>query len=167
MGFSESSSSDENEIDTNNSDSQMPKHRESEDMRKAKNVTSFFLCLFLLWVCLNYVSMSAASVLLPVFPGLICALVPSTAQPLLKTILVIFPTSLHLMKKFIGMDTSNSNITNYVVCPKCCCLYNVEDCCIVEDGAIKLKRCGEIPFPNHRQQVYREKCNSPLLDVKN
>jgi hypothetical protein len=171
--FSESSgtsSSDESQlesdVESSRAGTQTPKVKESEDMRKVKHVASFFFCLFLLWVCLNYVSMSAASLLLPVFPGLICALMPSGAQPLLKAVQIVFPTSLHLLKKFIGVDVAKSSFTRYVVCPKCCCLYKVEDCFSVENGAIKLKCCGEIPFPNHRQQLYTEKCNSPLVDVK-
>jgi ABC-type Na+ efflux pump permease subunit len=89
--FSESSgtsSSDESQlesdVESSRAGTQTPKVKESEDMRKVKHVASFFFCLFLLWVCLNYVSMSAASLLLPVFPGLICALMPSGAQPLLN-----------------------------------------------------------------------------------
>ena len=51
----------------------------------------------------------------------------------------------------------------FVVCPKCSCVYNYNQCIETRAGRIIALRCRYVAFPNHVRRDQREPCNSPLL----
>jgi len=65
-------------------------------------------------------------------------------------IAAIFPGSLYLMRKYIGID--RDSFTRYVVCPKCTKLYRPEECTKIVNGQQVALRCTNM-LPFRKQKV--------------
>ena len=122
----------------------------------AKNIITCILVLYFLWVCTNFISFSAASSLLVLFEIIFKSLTP-VSGPLAGVMIGLLPTTLYLCKKFLNLNDIDidKDIRQYVVCQKCCSLYELEE----HNGTYTLKRCCDIPFPSHRDK-------SLILSVK-
>lgn len=72
------------------------------------------------------------------------------------------PLSLRSIYKVLQLQPSNSK--QYVVCPKCNTLYDME-CCYLRktSGELESKTCEYIQFPNHPHHRLRQKCGEVLL----
>ena len=76
-------------------------------------------------------------------------------------LLSIFPKSLYCMRK---LTNTKQDLLEYVVCPKCNCLYLRTDCIIkLLNGEVPSRRCDYIEFQNHRYQSRRQKCGTLLM----
>jgi len=79
----------------------------------------------------------------------------------LKNAVDSVPNVCKSLLKYVGLECSN--ITLYVVCPTCGCVYNLEQCIETRAGHTVALKCRYVAFPNHSQCDLREPCNSPLL----
>ena len=84
-----------------------------------------------------------------------------TIFPVVASFPVLFPKSVHLLRKQLGLD--KDRFIKYVVCPKCHTLYNFDDCYELVCGRKVTKKCAFVQFPNHRQHFRCTKCGEPLL----
>ena len=80
--------------------------------------------------------------------------------PLVELLARAFPSSLHSLRKNIGIDNS---YTNYVVCPKCELIYQHADCVDVVGSLRHSKRCSHVKFPDHPHLQRRKSCGTLLL----
>lgn len=85
----------------------------------------------------------------------------ATVVPGIGSFAALFPKSLHLLNKQLGID--QDKFIKYVVCPKCDTLYNFDDCYELQNRKRVLKKCTFIEFPNRRQHFCRTQCGDPLL----
>ena len=72
-----------------------------------------------------------------------------------------FPKSLYSIRKHFQI--SNGDITEYVVCQKCCTLYSLDDCIVTRQGRAESKLCSYVEFPNHPHMSKRNKCGMVLM----
>ena len=72
----------------------------------------------------------------------------------------IFPKSLYGIRKLIPGDYE---LTEYVVCPKCYCLYSPSECIIEVRRALTSKQCDYVSFPNHKHISRHTKCGTTLM----
>ena len=79
----------------------------------------------------------------------------------LKNAVDSVPNAYKSLLKFVGLECSN--ITLYVVCPSCGCVYNFEQCIETRAGHTVALKCKYVAFPSHSRRDQREPCNSPLL----
>lgn len=161
-GDLEDSDSDSSTCEDEVGDSGSHSEAMTNEQQKTSDIVMYILILFILWACLHFVSFSAASSILPLFPAMLKALIPG-GGPLAAMMIAIFPTTWYLCKKFIAINKATKYTEYFVVCKKCCSLYKLNDC-YEEDinGIFTFKRCSEIPFAQHRQCLYQETCNSAL-----
>ena len=82
-----------------------------------------------------------------------------TGQDILQKVANAMPKSMHTVQRAFEQD----HFTEYVVCPKCCKLFTLEDCIINVHGTKESKRCDQIDFPNHPHQSRRNPCGEILL----
>ena len=62
------------------------------------------------------------------------------------------------------LTNTKQDLLEYVVCPKCNCLYLRTNCIIkLLNGEVQSRRCDYIEFPNHRYQSRRQKCGTLLM----
>ena len=72
------------------------------------------------------------------------------------------PTSIYLLRKHIGF--THDNFVKYVVCRKCCVLYQYSDCVAKVEGKLTSKTCHSVAFPHHSQQARQKHCGELLLN---
>lgn len=77
-----------------------------------------------------------------------------TIFPVVASFAVLFPKSVHLLHKQLGLD--KDRFIKYVVCPRCHTLYNFDDCYELVCGRKVTKKCTFLHFR-------RTKCGEPLL----
>lgn len=118
---------------------------------------SLFLNLFNLCHRISERAMIALLRFLAVFFTYIAHICNNTV---LLEIASLFPRSLYSIRKPFK---SNVKFTKFVVCPKCCALYMLDNCITTESGSPESKRCEHVEFPNHPQVSRRSKCNTVLL----
>lgn len=118
--------------------------------------TMIFLCM---WSSFCALSDNALDILLAFLEAVFASM--GTLFPVLASFAVLFPKSLHLLRKQLGMD--QDKFIKYVVCPKCHSLYMFDDCYDTVRGKRVSKKCSYVQYPHHRQHFRRTKCNEPLL----
>lgn len=52
---------------------------------------------------------------------------------------------------------------DYVICPKCHSLYDLQDCTVKIGSILTAKKCQYVPFPHHPMASFRQQCGTPLL----
>ena len=83
--------------------------------------------------------------------------------PEVKTLHDVLPGNVYFMRKLLGRK---SEITCFVVCPKCHSLYTLKDCIITRrNGMTESAKCSFVQYPNHPQLFRRTKCNTFLLKM--
>lgn len=107
------------------------------------------------WQSKHYISDNAIVKLVHIIKHMLTLLQMIIQNEILGNILDNFPT-LTNAKKLLGF--SKDSFIKYVCCPKCCTLYNYNECLTTAD-----KRCNHIKYPNHTQERYRQPCNELLM----
>ena len=82
-----------------------------------------------------------------------------TIFPLVASFAVLFPRSVHLLRKQLGVD--QDKFIKYVLCPMC--LYNFDVCCKTLFGRKVAMTCAFKQFLHHRKHFRRTACGEPLL----
>ena len=72
------------------------------------------------------------------------------------------PSTYNSLTKSIGINLDKS-ITEYVVCTKCSCIYDLASCSEIRFGKQHSKHCKFIAFPDHPHRSQREPCGALLL----
>ncbi|XP_068680399.1 uncharacterized protein [Montipora foliosa] len=104
-----------------------------------------FLCMWSLFCSL---SESALEILLAFLNAVFESI--GMIFPLMASSAVLFPKSVRLLCKQVGLD--KDNFIKYVVCPECHCLYNFDDCYESLHGRKVPKKCTVV------QPGFAEKC---------
>ncbi|CAH3161327.1 unnamed protein product [Pocillopora meandrina] len=118
-------------------------------------IIRWILLVLCLWSSFSVISDNAMEILLEFLRAVFDSL--ATVVPGIGSFAALFPKSLHLLKKQLGID--QDNFIKYVVCPKCDTLYNFDDCYELQNRKRVLKKCTFIEFPNHRQEEAQEILN--------
>lgn len=121
------------------------------------------ICLFISFFQLCYkVSERGISLLLGFLKAILLwlsSVVPSSDT--LNSLRDMLPRNVYFLRKLCQGDT---NITKYVVCPKCHFLYNLKECIVTcRDGTKESAKCSYVQYPNHPHSLRREKCNTLLM----
>ena len=122
-------------------------------------IIRWILLVLCLWSSFCVISDNAMEILLEFLRAVFDSL--ATVVPGIGSFAALFPKSLHLLKKQLGID--QDKFIKYVVCPKCDTLYNFDDCYELQNRKRVSKKCTFIEFPNHRQHFRRTQCGEPLL----
>ena len=132
----------------------------AQGLRESVNCVIRWILLFLcLWSSFCVISDNALEILLEFLRAVFDSM--TTIVPAIGSFAVLFPKSLHLLKKQLGID--QDKFIKYVVCPKCNTLYNFDDCYVLQNRKRVSKKCTFVEFPNHRQHFRRTECGEPLL----
>ena len=124
-----------------------------------KHLLRWLLIFLCLWSSFSSLSDNALEILLTFLRAMFDSM--GTIFPVVASFAVLFPKSVHLLRKQLGLD--KDRFIKYVVCPKCHTLYNFDDCYELVCGRKVTKKCTFVQFPNHRQHFRRTKCDEPLL----
>ena len=128
----------------------------STTVAKVVSGISFFLVFFHL-VC--RLSERAANTLLGFIRAMIRFFGIITQQHVFDEIIRALPKSVHTIR---GAYKQNGYV-EYVVCPKCCHLYNQSECIIERHNQMESKWCTYVEFPNHPHPNRRNPCNDILM----
>ena len=79
--------------------------------------------------------------------------------PEIKTLHDVLPQNVYFMRKLLGRKSSE--ITCFVVCPKCHSLY--DSIVTHRTGITESAKCSFVQYPNHPQWFRRSKCNTILM----
>ena len=96
---------------------------------KAQRVTALiqWMCFFMIyWQLVCHISDNGLEWLLSFIYQFLKIINANINSVFLKEILVVFPTSMYMLRKVIKLD--RDNFTKYVACPKCKALYKLEQC---------------------------------------
>ena len=124
-----------------------------------KDIVHWLLIFLCIWSSFCTLSDNALEILLSFLRAAFDSL--GTLFPVVAGLAVLFPRSVHLLWKQLGLD--KDRFIKYVVCPKCHTLYVFDDCYELLRGRRVSKKCSFFQFPNHRQHFRRTKCGEPLL----
>lgn len=127
--------------------------------RKKPNQLFIGLLFICLWSSFCSISDNALNLLISFIKTLFDSI--ATIFPLLTSFAVMLPTSLHTLRKQLGLD--KDKFIKYAVRPKCDSLYSFDDSYIMHNGKRVSKECSFVAFPNHKQTFRRTKCGEPLL----
>ena len=119
------------------------------------------ICMFLSFFQLCYrVSERGISLLLSFLKTLLSWL--GSYCPEIKALHDVLPQNVYFMRKLLGRKSSE--ITCFVVCPKCHSLYELKDCIVTHrTGITESAKCSFVQYPNHPQRFRRSKCNTILM----
>ena len=113
--------------------------------KKAQGVL-FAISIFLNFFQLTFrISEQAMTTLLKFLRAMIMYL--SEETPLLRELAKRIPKSLYSIRKLLKQN--RDGVTEYVVCPKCHHLYDLQYCIITNCGRQESKHCDFVRFPNH------------------
>lgn len=137
---------------------------DNEDINNEKftnNPAAHLLMIFLvMWGFVFNISNAALNVLILFLNHFLKIILPEASDG--KTFDVSYLTSLKCIQKCLKLDIDE--FIQYVVCPKCDSVYE-HDACISKElhGQLTIKQCIHIQFPNHPFNIYRQPCDTPLL----
>ena len=118
------------------------------------------ITLFLVFYHLVYrLSERAANTLLGFIRAFMHFLSVVTGHVLLLQIARSLPKTMRTIRTTIRQD----DYVEYVVCSKCCHLYDPSECFIDNHGQKESKQCTHIEFPNHPHSSRRNPCNEVLM----
>ena len=107
-------------------------------------IIRWILLVLCLWSSFCVISDNAMEILLEFLRAVFDSL--ATVVPGIGSFAALFPKSLHLLKKQLGID--QDKFIKYVVCPKCDTLYNFDDCYELQNRKRVSRKCTFIEFPN-------------------
>lgn len=81
--------------------------------------------------------------------------------PFIYAVLSLLPCSIYLAWKVLHLH--DDDFIRYVVCPKCCSIYNYDECILRVGGELQSKHCTHVEFKNHPFPRLRNPCNVVLL----
>ena len=116
-----------------------------------------FVCL---WQSAFKISDAAIDILLKFLTSLVKILARSAS--IVMSFALHIPSSVYLLRKYSKHENCEKFI-EYVVCPSCFSLHNIENCLHNVNGEQVPKQCLHIKYPNHPISAYRKACNTPLL----
>lgn len=128
-------------------------------LQNGRTIIRWVLLFLCLWASFCSISDNALEILLVFIRAVFDSL--ATVFPVVAGFAAMFPQSLHLFRKHLGID--NDKFRKYVVCPKCHSLYKFEDCYNYSNDRNVTVHCSFVEHPNHRQTFRRTKCGEPLL----
>ena len=117
---------------------------------------SFFLVFYHL---LFHLSERAITALLGFLGVLFSYLAVITGHQLLAELSSVLPKTMHAFRNKFKSD----DYTEYVVCPKCCSLYTLSECIVINRRVEESKLCQFVEFPNHPHHSRRSQCNEILM----
>ena len=120
----------------------------------------FLLQLFAFKSCF-FISDDAIQSILQIVHLLLRQLETKLSISQLSSILSIFPSTLYMARKKIGVNETSS--IKYVCCPTCSTNYDPDDCVTFVNGKKESKTCSYVRFPDHPQSRLREKCGTVLM----
>ena len=133
---------------------------ESQDDNKGAKLVRW-ICLFLsCWEYSFNITDSALEFVLK-FLKLFFQVFQPTDDIVLDTFCNTFPGTLYSFHKCLSFE--NSYFKKYVVCIKCCTLYDIEQCTVNDRGEKESKKCSFIKCPNHLLKQYRKQCCQLLM----
>jgi len=121
----------------------------------------FFISSLIVWQLTFSVSNAAATALVSIFKKFMLLLCDALRCESLRKALACVPNTYKSLLKFVGLECDNTTL--FVVCPKCSCVYNYNQCIQTRVGRTIAKKCWYVAFPNHVRRDQREPCNPPLL----
>lgn len=72
------------------------------------------------------------------------------------------PRTVRIARRYLGENFDD--FVKFVCCPKCHCVYSLENCKIVlPNKTVVSGRCSYIKFPDHPQPARRRPCNTLLM----
>ena len=116
-----------------------------------------FICL---WQSAFKISDAAIEILLKFHASLVKVLAGTAS--IVTSFALRIPSSVYLLWKYSKHENCEKFI-EYVVCPSCFSLYNIENCLQHINGEQVPKWCSHVKYPNHPVSAYRKACNTPLL----
>ena len=125
----------------------------------AKIIVRWMLIFLCLWSSFCSLSDNAFDILLAFLRAVFESM--GAIFPLVASFAVLFPKSLHLLRKQLGID--QDKFIKYVVCPKCHSLYNFDDCYETLHRRKVSKKCIFVQHPHHRQHFCQTECGELLL----
>ena len=121
----------------------------SETLKNRNNILFGILNFFLLTFRISERAMLTLLLFIQYLIRYIYSII-GVQHKVIDNLLSIFPKSLYCMRK---LTNTKQDLLEYVVCPKCNCLYLRTDCIIkLLNGEVQPRRCDYIEFPNHRYQ---------------
>jgi hypothetical protein len=118
----------------------------------------------LMWQYLFHVSDAGIAILIVFLHNFLRLLSSLSQSEFLNRIAAACPTSLYSTRKILGVR--DDCFRQYVVCPKCNSIYELEQCIgTTARGSKYTKHCWYVEFPNHPRQQLRTECGMPLLDA--
>ena len=119
------------------------------------------LLFLMLWQFLFSISDAALSVIIVFVHYLLKSIKSLVQNDFLTELIDTLPLTLYgVHKEILGNDIK---FTEYMVCPKCHSLYDL-DACVITIGSKKSSRtCEYIEFPQHPQRSFRQPCGTTLL----
>lgn len=131
---------------------------ENQDAFITVHVLAHFI---LLWQSVFRVANVAISFLLQFFSLFVYHLSVVTQLKYIRALAEAFPNTIIKARRIIGMNCDK--FQNYVCCPKCCSIYELDDC-YEKIGTCKVpRRCSFIRFPRHPILSKRKACESNIL----
>lgn len=122
---------------------------------------SLSICLFLAFFQLCYkVPERAINLLLSFISALVIWLSTFMDSQLVPFLKDMIPSNMYFLRKKCRQD---SKMKMYVVCPKCCALYEMKDCFEKRKGDFDSATCSNVEYPNHTQPMRRIRCNALLM----
>ena len=122
-------------------------------------VVRWFVLLLLSWQSAFTVSSCGMAKLLLVIKQVLTVIARITASPLTYLIASLFPGSLYMAYKHLGIH--QNSFSTYAVCGRCYSIYSMKDC--IDDVTGQSKRCSYLAFPQHRMSHCRVPCYGPLV----
>ena len=146
---------DFNEDDDNGS------RENSLDPKSQNGALSLILMFLLLWAAFYHISAAALNHLIQFLRYALSLIAPGS--PVVAALLASFPTSLYALKKHFHLSVDQ--FEKYVICPKCCSLYNFRECLSTTSIAARIypKTCNHVAFRNHPIRSHRKPCGHNLL----
>ncbi|KAJ8315783.1 hypothetical protein KUTeg_007933, partial [Tegillarca granosa] len=125
---------------------------------KSLNDLMFWLLYFILyWQSVCHVSDNGIEWLLRFLFQFFNILSLKVNHGLLTEFIMIFPTSMYMLRKLMTLD--RDNFERFVVCRECFTTYRLDDCFNEINGVRKTKLCTHEYFKRNREYY----CNTPLL----
>lgn len=135
---------------------------DTSEMSILPPVLRLLLLFLVMWAFQFHISSAALGALVVFLYHFLRLLASSTDSDFLQSISIHCPKSVATVYKLLGIESET--FRKYVVCPKCCSVYEME-CCFEKqaDGLKRSKYCVYIAYPNHPRNSMRKECGALLL----
>jgi len=130
-----------------------------QEENSSRHIIKWILVFLCIWSSYCCISDNALDILVHFVSAVFQSI--GTVFPTMASFALMFPKSLNLLKRHLGID--KDNFTKYVVCRKCESLFKFEECYYERLGRTNIKNCPYVAHANHRQAFRRTTCGEPLL----